>query len=221
MNKAVRLPLQVGNDQAAALQALQRQFAQACNALAPRVAAQRCWNRVALHHLAYKDLREAFPQLGSQMACNAIHAVCKAARIVYQHPRSPFNVERVGAQALPRLQFTERSPVYFDRHTLTLRDTEVSLFTLDGRIRCPVSIPPATLKRLKEERLVEAALTGNDDGYLLTFSLTDPDRPTPARRPVDASAPTLPSHVEVIHTASPVDTLPGQAPRLNNAMSHG
>jgi hypothetical protein len=44
--------------------------------------------------MAYKPLRERFPQLGSQMACNVIYSVSRAARHVYQHPSSPYNVAR-------------------------------------------------------------------------------------------------------------------------------
>ena len=50
-------------EQAAHLQALQAAFAEVCNALAPQVRDTRCWNRVTLHHLAYKQLRERFPLL--------------------------------------------------------------------------------------------------------------------------------------------------------------
>lgn len=198
MKSTFRVDLEASDEQAAALEALQLQFARACNVLAPRVAGHRCWNRVALHHLAYKDLREAFPELGSQMACNAIHAVCRAARIVYQHPRSPFNVDKRGDAPLPRLQFTPKAPVYFDRHTLSLRSHDVSLFTLRGRIRCPVHLSAERLERLERERLVEAVLTGSRERFALSFTLADPAETTRGPRPIDAAAPPLPTHVEVL-----------------------
>lgn len=57
------------------LEMLQKEFAAACNHVARLAAENRCWNRVALHHLAYRGVRERFPALGSQMACNAVYAV--------------------------------------------------------------------------------------------------------------------------------------------------
>src|SRR5205085_1408721 len=110
-------------EQAERLRQLQAAFAEVCNALAPTVRERRLWNRVTLHHLMYRPLRERFPAMGSQMVCNAIYAVCRAARIVYQHPASPFHVNRFpAAKLLPLLHFQAASPVFFDRHTLSLKD---------------------------------------------------------------------------------------------------
>ncbi|MCU0922625.1 MAG: hypothetical protein MUF16_20270, partial [Burkholderiaceae bacterium] len=75
MNSALRIPLKTSPRQHEQLVQLQRAFAEVCNALAPLVQQTRCWNRVALHHMAYKRLREGFPGLGSQMVCNAIYSV--------------------------------------------------------------------------------------------------------------------------------------------------
>ena len=77
MHSLIRVPLQAAPDQLLRLQALQLGFAQLCNALAPLVQTTRVWNRVALHHLAYRQLREQFPNMGSQMVCNAIYSVSR------------------------------------------------------------------------------------------------------------------------------------------------
>lgn len=103
------------------------------------------------------------------MACNAIYAVCRAARIVYQHPKSPFNVAALGTKPLPRMQFTVHSPVYFDRHTLSLREGQVSLFTLDGRIKLGVTIDPDLSRRFREERLREVVLNSKSGRFGLGF----------------------------------------------------
>ena len=58
MNTVLCVPLTPSVEQYARLVALQSAFAQACNALAPVVRETRVWNRVALHHLAYKPMRE-------------------------------------------------------------------------------------------------------------------------------------------------------------------
>src|SRR5438046_4146466 len=71
------IPLNVTPEQAARLSALQRAYADACHRLVPLVQAARCWNRVALHQLGYRALRQQ-TSLGAQMVCNAIFSVCKA-----------------------------------------------------------------------------------------------------------------------------------------------
>ena len=72
MNKMLRIPLHASPEQSARLQALQAAFAESCNHLSPLVQKSRVWNRVALHHLAYKELRQKYPDMGSQMICNVI-----------------------------------------------------------------------------------------------------------------------------------------------------
>ena len=169
MTSSVHFPLQVSALQAESLQALQTLFTEACNYLAPIVRDTHCWNRVALHHLTYRNLRERSPQLGSQMACNVIYSVCRSARIVYQHPQSPWNVVKNPHTVLPLLHFLPSSPVYFDKHTLSLKDDRLSLFTLDGRIHFRLDLAPQILHRFHNERLREIALLGQAGKYFLHF----------------------------------------------------
>jgi hypothetical protein len=82
MNSFIRVPLNTTPEQFQRLLALQTAFAQVCNALAPEVQKTRVWNRVALHHLFYRGLREKFPALGSQMVCNAIYAVSRTRKSI-------------------------------------------------------------------------------------------------------------------------------------------
>lgn len=176
MNSNLSVVLDATPDQQARLQALQRAFAQVCNALAPLVQTSRCWNRVALHHLAYRQLRERFPEVGSQMVCNAIYSVSRAARLVYQHPNSPFNVGRGGAvqAALPLLQFLPAAPVFFDRHTLSMKQNQLSMYTLDGRMRFQLTLSPEQVALFERSRLREVVLSSRSDGqFVLTFALTD------------------------------------------------
>jgi hypothetical protein len=169
----LRILLQGSPEQQQRLLDLRTLFTQACNALAPMVQRTRCWNRVALHHMAYKPLRERFPQLGSQMACNVIYSVSRAARRVYQHPGSPHNVARHVERPLPLLRFDGPVPVYFDRHTLSLKEGEVSLFTLDGRMRFKVDLSPETERRFRQDKLREIVLAQQPDGaWVLTFDFT-------------------------------------------------
>lgn len=168
----VSVPLQTSPEQAARLQDLQRAFAQACNFLAPLVREHRCWNRVALHHLGYRPLRNAMPTLGSQMACNAIYSVCRSARLVFQHPQSPFYIQRWGNRPLPLLRFTESCPVYLDRHTLSLRNGQISMFTLDGRLRFDIDLTHTHEAAFYSMRLQEILLTQTQPSvYQLIFIL--------------------------------------------------
>lgn len=170
MNSRLRIPLNTTPAQAERLVALQSAFAEACNALAPVAAQHRCWNRVALHHLAYRPMRERFPELGSQMICNAIYSVSRTSRVVYQHPASPFQVGRWGKRALPVLRFLPSSPVYFDRHTLSLKAGRVSMFTLDGRMHFELGLSAQDEQRFREGKLREIVLSREADRFVLTFS---------------------------------------------------
>lgn len=174
MNSIIRVPLNTNPEQFARLQALQSAFAEVCNALAPEVKKSRVWNRVALHHLHYRTLRERFPALGSQMVCNAIYAVSRASRLVFQTPGSPFNLTKLGDEPLPLLQFADSCPVYFDRHTLSIKGTKLSLFTLDGRMHFELTLPEEQLLLFKVAKLREISLTRRLDGfYELAFWLEE------------------------------------------------
>lgn len=182
MNSVVRLTLRNTPAQEQRLCALQQAFALVCNALAPVVQQTRCWNRVALHHMAYKPLRQRFPELGSQMICNAIYSVSRTCRIVYQHPSSPFNLGRLGDRALPRVQFLPQSPVYFDRHTLSIKDGQASMFTLDGRMKFQLDLTPDYEERFRTEKLREIVLDRAGGRFRLSFQFAAP--------PEDADLPT-------------------------------
>jgi hypothetical protein len=172
MNSVVRVPLNTSPEQFARLQALQSAFAEVCNALGPEVQRTRVWNRVALHHMFYRSLREKFPALGSQMVCNAIYAVSRTSRIVFQMSASPFSLDKLGTKQLPLLQFAQSCPVYFDRHTLSIKGSMLSLFTLDGRMHFELTLPEAQLALFKHAKLREIALTRRIDGlYELAFWL--------------------------------------------------
>src|SRR4051812_32171468 len=107
MHTEVRIALNASAEQTARLLNLQKAFAQVCNALAPIVQRNRCWNRVTLHHLAYRELRERFPAIGSQMVCNAIYSVSRTSRLLFQHPDSPLNIARLDGKPLPMLRFAD------------------------------------------------------------------------------------------------------------------
>lgn len=207
MNFQIRLPLDAAPDEAGKLHALQQVFAAACNALTPLAARTRIWNRVALHHMAYKALREQFPALGSQMVCNAIYSVSRICRQVYQGPGSRFNPANGAKGPLPVLRFTDNCPVYFDRHTLSFKGQQMSLFTLDGRLTFPLRLPPEQGLALRAGRLREIVLGRRADGrFELAFLLDPAMEDTESVRAVSAEEPTpgipmtIPDYVTVEET---------------------
>ena len=176
MSRSLRISLNPTPEQFQRLCVLQEEFARVCNALAPVVRDSRCWNRVALHHMAYKSLREQFPAMGSQMVCNAIYSVCRSSRLIYQHPASPFNLSRIGDKPLPLLRFLGTSPVYFDRHTLSIKGGRLSMYTLDGRMRFHLMLSVADEAAFHGSKLREVVLMRSGaGGFVLSFWLGSAD----------------------------------------------
>ena len=202
MSKLLRITLTHTPEQFERLCVLQAEFARVCNALAPMVRDTRCWNRVALHHMAYKGLREQFPAMGSQMVCNAIYSVSRSSRLVYQHPTSPFNLARWGDKPLPLLRFLEVSPVYFDRHTLSVKDGRLSMYTLDGRMRFHLALGAEDEAAFHGSKLREIVLT-RDGGntFVLSFWLGDAEASSGDGAQEDAAPGEIPEYLMVEEVA--------------------
>ena len=198
MSFLLRIPLNASQDQAQRLQSLQTGFAHVCNALAPLVQKTRVWNRVALHHLAYRQLRDQFPEMGSQMICNAIYSVSRTCRAVFQSPGSPFNVARMGDKPLPLLRFSESCPVYFDRHTLSLKAGQLSMFTLDGRMRFQLALRAEDEQSFHDRKLREIVLLRRSDGvYELSFLFAEEQGLGEQSSVVDAMGGDIPEYIMV------------------------
>ena len=197
MSFAVRVLLTTTPEQQVRLEALQSAFAQVCNVLAPMVQQTRVWNRVALHHMAYKGLREGFPALGSQMVCNAIYSVSRASRLIFQTPGSPFHVSRLAGRPLPLLRFTDTCPVYFDRHTLSLKQGEASMFTLDGRMKFQLALSPHQEAAFHTQKLQEILLQRVGTQFELAFQFG----PSAAAAEDDTARAALPGLAQVSEAA--------------------
>lgn len=215
MSGVLSISLKTSPDQHARLCALQRTFSAACNVVSPVARDTRCWNRVALHHMMYRRLREQFPQLGSQMVCNAIYSVSLTCRRAYQSPASPFFLGKMGNKPLPLLRFLPESPVYFDRHTLSLKAGHLSMFTLDGRMRFELNLASPDEQRFHQERLLEVVLARVKDIFCLTFFFDEgkaaklvaaPVSDASAARADDASCAALPDYVLVLPEAAAATT---------------
>jgi hypothetical protein len=198
MNFSLHILLNANAEQTVRLQELQTAFAEVCNALAPVAQQNRCWNRVALHHLAYHGLRERFPQMGSQMVCNAIYSVSRSYRLVLQHPASPWNIAKNPEQAIPLIHFQPGSPVYFDRHTLSLKKGQLSMYTLDGRMRFQLELKAEDQARFERDKLREIVLERVAPGFRLSFWFSPAAAGNDARDEGASATGELPEYLLVV-----------------------
>jgi len=150
MLRTASIRLNVSPDQAAALMALQSAYADACNRLVPMVMEHRCWNRVALHQLAYARLRKETP-LGSQMVCNAIFSVCKA----YKEQKE---LGRIKKDATVQAIRFDRASVHFDKRTYSIKEERLSLYTLSGRIAVTMALGEHQRRIIASGKAKEAEL---------------------------------------------------------------
>jgi hypothetical protein len=210
MNSTLVIRLQTTTEQHARMQQLQAAFAAVCNAVSPLAQRNACWNRVALHHLAYHPMRQQFPGMGSQMICNAVYSVSRACRLMYQHPQSPFNLQRLAGRPLPLLKFMPTSPVYFDRHTLSLKGGLASMYTMDGRMRFNLPLAPVDEQRFRTSKLREIVLFQRDGAFALSFQFgaegeASEDLVVDTAR---AAAAEFPQYLMVLDTSADQDATP-------------
>jgi hypothetical protein len=88
------------------------------------------------------------------------------------------------------MQFANSCPVYFDRHTLSIKNNKLSLFTLDGRMHFELTLPEEQLLLFRVAKLKEIVLTRRlDNAYELAFWLE------PAE--LEPSQPLIPEYLSV------------------------
>jgi len=80
---------------------------------------------------------------------------------------------------LPLLRFAQSAPVYFDRHTLSLKGNILSMFTLDGRMHFALRLAQTDQTRFHREKLLEVMLMRSTAGFDLVFEFAGPDRAEP------------------------------------------
>jgi putative transposase len=164
MKRTIAIPLAPTDEQLEKMTGLQLTFAAACNAVAEMAFAQTCSNRVKLHHFAYYAVRERFPALGSQMACNAIAAVARSLR-----------AHRANGRPWQTLAFRSDASVHVDARTFRLSGAVVSLFTMAGRERVQLRIGRFQQAYLDRGRVREAELLCKRDRWYLHVVLEVPD----------------------------------------------
>lgn len=165
MKRTVALKLILSQEQSEALLETQKAFAKACNQAIPFVVENRCWNRVALHHLCYYTIRENIPSLGSQMVCNAFQKVCSSYKVL--------KIKK--SQKVPTITFKDTGSVHYDKRTYSLKNNILSLYTVTGRIKCDFVTGDFQREYLEKGVVKEAELIrkGKRWFFNLVFDLPD------------------------------------------------
>jgi len=170
MLRTISIKLVLSKEKASLLKSLQKEYAAACNLIVPEVIKDRCWNRVALHNLVYNHLRTT-TKLGSQMVCNAIFSVCKAYRAQNELGKIKKDCP------LPNIIFNKRS-VHFDKRTYSLtKNSQLSLYTLEGRIKVSYRIGNYQRRLLEQGIPKEAELICREGNWYFNLVLELPETP--------------------------------------------
>jgi hypothetical protein len=87
----------------------------------------------------------------------------------------------LGGKPLPLLRFDDNCPVYFDRHTLSVKAGQLSMYTLDGRMRFELALKPDDETKFHRMKLQEIVLSRRRDSpFELAFSFVDVAAPDPS-----------------------------------------
>jgi putative transposase len=167
MKRTISLKLTLSQEQSDDLIETQLAFSNACKQTIPFVIENRCWNRVALHHLCYYKIRENIPSLGSQMVCNAFQKVCSSYKVL--------KIKK--SQDVPSITFKDTASVHYDKRTYTLKGNILSLYTVNGRIKCGFKTGFFQLEYLKDSVVKEAELIRKGKRWFFNVVLDIPDVP--------------------------------------------
>ena len=168
MKRTISIKLLTTSEQNVALEDLQKEFNAACNQIVPLAAANKCANRVALHHISYYAVRETHPALGSQMVCNAIKGVADAYKTFFA------NNPKKRREKWSPLTF-KNSSVHYDARTYSMKGNVLSLFTLSGRIKVAMRIGDFQASYLAKGKIKEAELIHKRNRWYFNLVLDLPD----------------------------------------------
>lgn len=167
MRRTIALKLHLSQEQSDALLATQAEFSRACNEAVSFAVQNRCWNRVALHHLCYYKIRDTVSSLGSQMICNSIKKVCSSYKVL--------KVKK--SQEVPYISFKGNGSVHYDKRTYSLKDQTLSLFSINGRIKCQFVIGDFQRDYLEKGSVKEGELIRKRNRWFFHLVLDIPDVP--------------------------------------------
>ena len=169
MLRTVSIKLNTTPEQYASLVQLQELFNRTCNIIASIAMEKRCWNRVSLHKHSYNKIRvdqkNVQVLLGSQMVCNSIKTVCDAYKVL--------KIKKT--EEVPQIAFKHGSSVHFDKRTYSLKDGEISLYTLSGRILVQMDLGEFQQAYLQRGRPKEAELVCRKRQWFFNLVVDIPD----------------------------------------------
>ena len=140
-------------------------FRDACNFLVPFVREdpkKRNWQRFNLHHAAYEKLKQAFPELGAQLRCNAMRCVSSAYKTeLSNHPR------KTPDEPLREIKFRNPS-IHLDKNTITYcgNGLTATVRTVAKRVQVTLCPGPHQQKLLRLGRVRESNLVWHSAIYL-------------------------------------------------------
>ena len=153
------------NDAYEKLRHTQALFRQACNLLVEIVCEdsdrkQRLWQRYNLHHVGYHRVREAVPQLGAQLTCNAVRVVSAAYKSLLTNNPKYVKDKKL---ALPKIVF-KNVGIHLDARTLSFSKdrTSATVFTTQKRVNVRLCLGAFQQYNLELTEIVYRTKSGCD-----------------------------------------------------------
>jgi hypothetical protein len=119
---------------------------------------------------------------------------------------------------MPLLRFADTCPVYFDRHTLSLKDGQVSMFTLDGRMKFQLALGAAQEAAFHTRRLLEIVLQRRGELFELAFLFGLPATPVVAGTAMTVEADATADEPAVTDAVAPAPADLAQTPQMRTPL---
>lgn len=136
-------------------------FNQICNEISEQAFKEQEFQKIQLHHIVYKGMREAHPDFSSQLTIRAIDVVsCSYKTKRNKRPNG----------------FKRTSAVVYDDRCITFRGTEsVNIWTSEGRINIPMKIYDLERFAFRKGQ-VDLILQNNQFFLLVTLEIPTPEK---------------------------------------------
>jgi len=155
--KTLSIKLLASKEQEVSLKKTTDLFVEACNYLSGEAFQYQKFNKIMLQRLCYRECRDKFPKITSQLVIRAIGVVCDS----YRRRQDKQNT------------FSSRMAVY-DARILSWKDQEVSIWTVDGRFHIPIEVWNMELFNLPKG---QSDLICKNGKWFLQTAVTTPEVP--------------------------------------------
>jgi putative transposase len=172
MDRTIKILLQPNSEQKSLLEETSQQFTQVFNAVCAYGWQNNEKNGVKLHHATYYDMREKYPNLGSNVLIQARIKATEALKSAYDRKAKGRKTGQPKSKQCP-IRYNERT------YGLNWQSKTVSLSTVEGRIIVPFIVPPYSAK-YAGGTVTTADLCIRNGRYWLhvVVSVPEPDIPT-------------------------------------------